>query len=69
MANDYRGIPTLELVRMWESAIEAIRGRNPSELTASDYDSVYEMRRELDRRSGDGKPTVYVDFESGYVTD
>ena len=69
MGNDYRSIPTVRLVEMWEAGVSAVRGRDPSELTVGDFDSIYEMRRELDRRSGEGKPIVDVNFSDVYLTD
>ena len=65
----YRSIPTSRLVEMWEAGVNAVKGKDPSELTVGDYDAIYEMRKELDRRSGDTNPSVHVDFESDYVTD
>ncbi len=65
----YHTIPTVRLVEMWEQGVNAVRGKDPSELTVGDYDAIYEMRRELDRRKDEPKPTVDVNFSKDYLTD
>lgn len=69
MGSGYRSIPTVRLVEMWEAGVSAIRGRDPSELTVGDFDAIYEMRRELDRRRDEPKPVVDVNFSNEYLTD
>lgn len=66
---DYRTIPTVRLVEMWEAGVNAVRGKDPSELTVGDYDAIYEMRRELDRRNDEPKQIVDVNFSKDYLTD
>lgn len=69
MGSDYRTIPTVRLVEMWEQGVNAVKGKDPSELTVGDYDSIFEMRRELDRRKDERKPVVDVNFADDYLTD
>ena len=69
MGSDYRTIPTWRLVQMWEAGVNAVRGRDPSELTVGDYDAIFEMRRELDRRKDEPKQIVDVNFSKDYLTD
>lgn len=69
MGNDYHTIPTVDLVAMWEKGVNAVRGKDPSELTIGDYDAIYEMRRELDKRKDERKPIVDVNFSDVYLTD
>lgn len=69
MVSDYRTIPTVRLVEMWEKGVNAVKGKDPSELTVGDYDSIFEMRRELDRRKDERKPVVDVNFADDYLTD
>ena len=66
---DYRSIPTVRLVEMWEQGVNAVKGKDPSELTVGDYDALWEMRRELDRRKDEPKPIVDVNFSDEYLTD
>ncbi len=66
---DYRSIPTVRLVEMWEQGVNAVKGKDPSELTVGDYDALWEMRRELDRRKDEPKPIVNVNFSDEYLTD
>ena len=67
--SDYRSRPTERLVAMWEAGVNAVMGRDPSELTIGDYDAIWEMRRELDRRRDERKPVVDVNFSEDYLTD
>lgn len=69
MGSDYHTIPTARLVQMWEDGVNAVRGRDPSELTVGDYDALFEMRRELDRRKDERPPVVDVNFSAEYLTD
>lgn len=69
MGTDYRTIPTFRLVEMWEAGVNAVKGKDPSELTVGDYDSIYEMRKEIDRRSDEPKVVVDVNFSKDYLTD
>ena len=54
---------------MWEQGVNAVKGKDPSELTVGDYDALWEMRRELDRRKDEPKPIVNVNFSDEYLTD
>lgn len=54
---------------MWEDGVNAVKGKDPSELTVGDYDAILEMRRELDRRKDEPKPVVDVNFSKDYLTD
>lgn len=65
----YHSIPTARLVEMWEQGVNAVRGRDPAELTVGDYQELYEMRRELDSRKDEPKPGVDVNFTEDYLTD
>ena len=69
MGIKYRTIPTVRLVQMWEDGVNAVKGKDPSELTVGDYDAILEMRRELDRRKDEPKPVVDVNFSKDYLTD
>ena len=69
MGNDYRSIPTWRLVEMWEAGVNAVKGKDPSELTVGDYDSIFELRKEIDRRKDEKKPVVDVNFSKDYLTD
>ena len=69
MGENYRTIPTRRLVEMWEAGVSAVRGKDPSELTVADYDAIWEMRRELDRRKDEPRPVVDVNFSKDYLTD
>jgi len=69
MGSDYKSIPTWRLVEMWEEGVNAVKGKDPSELTVGDYDALWEMRRELDRRKDEPKPVVDVNFSKDYLTD
>lgn len=69
MGNDYRTIPTWRLVEMWEDGVNALKGKDPSELTVGDYGPILDMRRELDRRKDEPKPVVDVNFSKDYLTD
>ena len=65
----YRTIPTSRLVEMWEEGVNAVKGRDPSELTVGEYSELYEMRKELDRRKDEPKQVVDVNFSKDYLTD
>lgn len=65
----YRTIPTVRLVEMWEAGVNAVKGRDPSELTVGEYSELYEMRKELDRRKDEPKHIVDVNFSKDYLTD
>ena len=69
MQTDYHTIPTVRLVEMWEAGVNAVRGRDPSELTVADYEVIYALRREIDRRTDDEKHIVDVNFSKDYLTD
>lgn len=69
MGNDYRSIPTARLVEMWREGVEALKGKDASSLTEDDYGRILEMRREIDRRKDEPKPTVDVNFSKDYLTD
>ncbi len=69
MGIKYRTIPTVRLVEMWLAGVNAVRGKDPAELTVGDYDAILEMRRELDRRKDEPKPVVDVNFSKDYLTD
>lgn len=69
MSSGYRTIPTKRLVEMWEAGVNAVRGRDPSELTVGDFDALWEMRREIDRRRDERPPVVDVNFSKDYLTD
>lgn len=64
MSNEYRTIPTVELVEMWERERDRLRGSG-----SGDFDALYEMRCELDRRRDIPKPVVDVNFSNDYLTD
>ena len=54
---------------MWEAGVNAVRGKDTAELTIADYDAIFEMRKELDRRKDEPKPIVDVNFSGDYLTD
>ena len=54
---------------MWEAGVNAVKGKDPSELTVGDYDSIFELRKEIDRRKDEKKPVVDVNFSKDYLTD
>ena len=64
MCNAYHTVPTVELVAMWERERDRLRRSG-----SGDFDALYAMRRELDRRRDEPKPTVDVNFSSEYLTD
>ena len=66
MGNAYHTVPTAELVAMWERKRGSLLGSSPSR---DDFEALYEMRRELDRRKDEPKPVVDVNFSSDYLTD
>jgi len=66
---DFSGIPTSVLVRMLADAREAVMSKEPSERTWSDYDELYAMSRELDKRKDEPKQVVDVNFSKDYLTD
>ena len=51
------------------SGVNAVKGKDPSELTVGDFDEIYDMRRELDRRKDEPKQIVDVNFSKDYLTD
>ena len=61
MVNKYRTIPTEELVRMW-------RERRTMVQAPETIGELVDIRKELDRRKGNGNPSSSVDFEQ-FVTD
>lgn len=64
MSEAYRGVPTAELLVMWERERKRlVRTGDP------DYSVLLAMRRELDRRRDEPKPTVDVNFSKDYLTD
>ena len=69
MGSDYKSIPTWRLVEMWEAGVNAVKGKDPSELTVADYDAIFEMRKEIDRRKDEPKHIVDVNFSKDYLTD
>lgn len=69
MGNDYRSIPTARLYEMWLEGVNAVRGKDPSDLTIGDFDAIYDMRRELDKRKDEPKQVVDVNFSKDYLTD
>lgn len=67
MISDYREIPTPELERMWR--IERDRLSRDKDAVVGDYDALFAMRRELDRRMGGANPGVNIEFTDEYLTD
>jgi hypothetical protein len=65
--NDYRGIPTRVLQRMWEN--EKVRLASLRTNEPSCYYRLLAMRKELDRRKDEPKPVVDVNFSKEYLTD
>ena len=61
----YRSIKTPVLEKMWER--ERDRLMKKKDAVVGDYDELFMMRREIERRKGDKLPSADVDFES-YVT-
>ena len=54
---------------MLADAREAVMSKEPSERTWSDYDELYAMSRELDKRKDEPKQVVDVNFSKDYLTD
>ena len=69
MHEDYKTIPTPELVARWERFRNGLRNLPPDERTVGDYEVLYEMKREIDRRRDEPKPTVDINFSKDYLTD
>lgn len=69
MGNDYRTVPTCELVERWERLRDGLVSTPPDGRTVEDCDALYEMRRELDRRRDEPKRIVDVNFAKDYLTD
>lgn len=65
MSNDYRKLSTSALVARWEGLRRKVMAGGG---VLSDMDELSALRREIDRRSGETRPTVEVDFEK-YITD
>lgn len=65
MSNIYKTIETSVLRKMWERERDRLAGKKDA--VVSDYDDLYAMRQELERRSGRPLPYKDVNFES-YVT-
>lgn len=69
MGNDYRSLPTPVLMERWERFRNGLRNLPPEERTVGDFDKLWEMRRELDRREDIPKPSVDINFANDYLTD
>ena len=67
MADNYRDVPTVELERMWERERERLLAKEDAII--ADYDGLFAMRRELDRRKDEPKRVVDVNFSKDYLTD
>ena len=63
----YADIPTEALERMWR--IERDRLSRDKDAVVGDYDALFAMRRELDRRKDEPKPSANVNFADEYLTD
>lgn len=66
MSNYYKSITTPVLEKMWER--ERDRLLKLPDATIADYDDLYAMRQELDRRRGISLPETSINFEK-FVTD
>lgn len=62
----YKDIPTQELKKLWEQQRNKVVNHSHSQ---ADYDILFEMRKELDRRKGERNPQVDINFEQNYTTD
>ena len=65
--NEYASVPTPVLQGMWER--ERDRLLEKEDAAIADYDALLAMRRELDRRKDDPKPSADVNFADEYLTD
>ena len=63
----FSSIPTDALRKMWEDERDAILRK--ADATVCDYDRLLSMRKELDRRSGEPKQLVDINFANDYLTD
>lgn len=61
----YRSLSSPALRSLWEKERDRLASIPES---LRDYSSLYEMRRELERREGDPLPRLEVNYE-GYLTD
>lgn len=66
MSNYYKTIATPVLERMWER--ERDRLSRKVDAVVGDYEDLFAMRRELDRRRGIENPSSSVNYEN-YVSD
>lgn len=65
-ASYYKSLATPVLRKMYERLRQGLASLPPEERPADDMDSLLQMRRELDRRTG--IPSTEVNFEK-YITD
>lgn len=64
MSEHFRSIPTADLLLMWEREKERV-----VRMGDEDWSVLLAMRRELDRRRDERRPTVDVNFSKDYLTD
>lgn len=64
MSEAYRSVPTAELLAMWAREKERVTRTGDG-----DFSVLLAMRRELDRRKDERRPTVDVNFSKDYLTD
>ena len=67
--SNYKDISTSELEKMWNERRLSLKISSDPSVFRKGMDEVFAMRRELDRRLGEKKPSVDVNFEREYVTD
>lgn len=62
----YSDISTEELRKRWETQRTKVVNHTH---TQAEMDELLSMRKELDRRKGEKKPIVDINFEQNYTTD
>lgn len=71
MRPQYKDIPLQELERLYDEKKAWLSARLDQYETASgpDWDELFELRREIDRRLDNRPPVVDVNFSELYTTD
>lgn len=69
MSADYKSLPTPVLIERWERLRDGLMCTPPDDRTVGDMDALLGMRSEIERRVGEPKPGVDINFSSDYLTD
>lgn len=66
---DYKSLSLPELVKKWQKKRMKLAQTDDKNRKFEDIEELFAMRKEIDRRKGEKKPTVNINFADEYLTD